>query len=187
VTAPRRGRAGGFTLIELIAVCTIVALLVGVAAIRLDYVIPKYRLRGAGREVAAVLRQAKARAAATGREVFVEIDLSKGTYWMLSAFPRLLEDGREAEPKAYEYQRVFLKRLPEDVEFTDVVFGVRDKVDRGTARVRLSPLGASSHAIVNLRNRDRLELAVRLNGFTGHVAFYDEHKDADELLEDREP
>jgi prepilin-type N-terminal cleavage/methylation domain-containing protein len=183
----RARRSRGFTLIELIAVCTIVALLVGVAAIRLDYVIPKYRLRGAGREVAAVLRQAKARAAATGKEVFVEIDLSKGTYWILSAFPKLLEDGREAEPKAYEYQRVFLKQLPEDVEFTDVVFGSRDKVDRGTARVRLSPLGASSHAIVNLRNRDRLELAVRLNGFTGHVAFYDEHKDADELLEDREP
>ncbi len=176
--------AAGLTLVELIAVCVIVAVVAGIAAVRLDYVVPRYRLRGAGRELAAVLKQARARAAATGKETFVEMDLSKGAYWILAAFPKLLEDGREAEPKAYEYQRVFLRTLPEDVEFVDVVFGARDKVDRGVARVRLGPFGSSSHTIVNLRNQDRREMAVRMNGFTGHVAFYEERRDADDLLED---
>ncbi len=179
------GRRSGLTLIELIAVCVIVSVVMGIAAVRLDFLLPKYRLRGAGRDVAAVLRQARARATSTGKEVFVEIDLSRGAYWMFVAFPRLLEDGREAEPKAFEYQRVFPKQLPEGVEFVDVVFGARDRVDRGVARVRLGPFGSSSLTIVNLKNRDGLELAVKMNGFTGFISFYDEHKDADELLEDQ--
>jgi len=190
VKGPARGPgrpASGFTLVELIAVCAIMAAVMGIAAVRLDFLIPKYRLRAAGRELAGALKQARARAAATGREVYVEIDLSKGDYWMLVSFPRLLEDGREAEPRTYEYQRVFRKELPEDVEFVDVIFGERDRVDRGVARVRLSPFGSSAHTIVNLRNRDQRELGIKMNGFTGHVSFYEEHKDADELFEDREP
>lgn len=181
-----RNRPAGFTLIELVAVCAIVAAAIAVAAIRVDHLLPKYRLRGAGREMAALLRQAKTRAAATGREVFVEIDLSKGVYWILAAFPRLREDGREEDPPVYDYQRVFAKILPDGVEFVDVVLGAREKADRGVARLRMSPLGASSHAIVNLRNRDGAELAVKMNGFTGHVSFHEGRLDGDDLLEDEE-
>ena len=78
----------GFTLIELIAVLTIIAVVMGVAVTRLDWMVPKYRLRGAAREVGAALKRARARAASTGRDVYLEIDLAKGRYWLLVAFPR---------------------------------------------------------------------------------------------------
>ncbi len=182
-----RSRPAGFTLVELIAVCAIVAVVVCVTAVRIDFLIPKYRLRGAAREVAVLLRQARSRAAATGREIFIEIDLSKGTYWLLAPFPRRMEDGREAEPRSFEYQRVFPKELPEGVEFTDVVLSEREKIDRGVARVRMNPFGISDHTIVNLRGKDGREMAVRMNGFTGHVSFYDDRREADALLEDRGP
>lgn len=168
------------------AVCAIVAAAIAVAAIRIDHVLPKYRLRGAGREVAALLRQAKTRAAAAGREVFVEIDLSKGVYWILAAFPRLREDGLPEDPAVYEYQRVFAKTLPEGVEFVDVVLGAREKADRGVARLRMSPLGASSHAIVNLRNREGAGLALKMNGFTGYISFHEGRLEGEDLLEDEE-
>jgi prepilin-type N-terminal cleavage/methylation domain-containing protein len=64
-------RRGGFTLLELIAVITIMALMVGVAALRLDYMFPKYRLRGGAREVCSLIKRARSHAAATGKDVYI--------------------------------------------------------------------------------------------------------------------
>lgn len=181
---------GGFTLIELIMVVVIMGIVVAVAATRLDFLVPKYRLRGGAREVAAAFKLAKARAAATGREVYLEMDLSEGRYWLLVAFPREPEAAEAAtgvEPRGLQYEPIFEQTLPEGVEFWDVVFGPKERVETGRARVRLSPFGASTHTIVNLRNKEDRRAAVRFNGFTGYVTFYEERKDAEELLEDAGP
>src|SRR5436190_12518669 len=73
----------GFTLIELVLVCVIIGIMVGLAATRLDLLVPKYRLRAAARDVAAVLKQGKARAAAQGKDCYFEVDLSQGRLWLL--------------------------------------------------------------------------------------------------------
>ena len=54
-------------------------------------------------------------------------------------------------------------------------------------RVRLAPFAMSTHTIVNLRNKEDRQAAVKFNGFTGYVSFYEERKDAEELLEDSGP
>jgi prepilin-type N-terminal cleavage/methylation domain-containing protein len=179
----------GFTLVELICVLAIVGVVVGLAATRLDFLVPKYRLRGAAREVASSLKVAKARAAAGGKDVYLEVDLSAGRYWLLAAFPKAREgeeerQASEAEARAFEYQPVFDRLLPEGVEFVNVVFSEKEKIGSGRTRVRISPFGTSSHTIVNFRNKEDRPIALKFNGFTGAVSFYDEHKDADELLED---
>jgi prepilin-type N-terminal cleavage/methylation domain-containing protein len=184
----RRG-SSGFTLIELVVVMLIVGLIFGLAITRLDFMVPKYRIRGAARDVAAVLKQGKARAAASGKDVFFECDLSAGRYWLLAAFPRNAEtaDLKTADPKDVEYQPVFLRLLPDGVQFTDIILGDKEKIASGRMRLRLSPFGVSNHAIVNLKNTDGQELALKMNGFTGLIFFADHHLDADELLEDRGP
>jgi len=184
----KSSRRGGFTLIELIAVVVIVGVMVALAATQLDFLVPKYRLRAAAREVAASLKLAQARAASTGKDVYMEMDLSAGRYWLLVAFPKEKEEGQsEAGSRGMEYQPLFERSLPEGVEFWDVVFGPKEKADRGRTRTRLSPFGSSSHVIVNLRNKEDRHAAVRFNGFTGYVSFYEERKDAEELLEDAGP
>ena len=190
-----RRTSHGFTLIELIVVITIIAVIMGVAVTRLDWMVPQYRLRGVAREVGAALKRARARAASTGRDVYMEFDLSRGRYWLLVAFPRQVEESEAAGSSGMEYQAMFMRSVDPDareedkmmIHFVDVVLGPGDSVEDGVARVRFSPFGGSDHVIVNLRNDNDEILAVKMNGFTGHVSFYDEYQDAKELLEDSGP
>ena len=178
----------GFTLIELVMVVVIMGLLMMVTVTKIDFLVPKYRLRGAAREVASAFKLGKARAASSGKDVYLEIDLSQGRYWLLVAFPKQTEGGApDVEPRGMEYEPILESALPDGVEFTDVVFGPREKVERGVARVRLAPFAMSTHTIVNLRNKEDRHAAVKFNGFTGYVSFYEERKDAEELLEDTGP
>lgn len=176
--------SSGFTLVELICVVVIVAAIAMLAAAQMDNLLPKYRLRAAAREVGAVLKQARTRAAGSGKDIFVEMDLSKGTYWILAPFPKM-ENGLPADPPQLEYQELMHSELPFDVEFVDVILGEKIRTASGRARVRFSPFGAANHTIVNLRNKEDRPLAVRMNGFTGNLTFHDGYKEADEILEDR--
>lgn len=187
MTSLRRRRRAGFTLLELIAVIAVVGLIAALAVGRLDFLVPKYRLRGAAREVGAVLKQAKSRAAATGRDVYFMADLGQGEYWLLVAFPKLKDDGTlpgPGEPTEFEYQEAFRSTLPDGVQFVNVVTGPGNdqSIGGGRAVVRMSPFGASASVIVNLR-MDDLPMCTKLNGITGVVTFYEEHQQADELLE----
>jgi prepilin-type N-terminal cleavage/methylation domain-containing protein len=177
----------GFTLVELVVVVLIMGLLMGFAATRMDFMVPKYRIRAAAREVAGVLKQGKARAAAQGKDVYFEVDLAQGRYWILAAFPKEdpSADPRIVAARPLEYQALFVRQLPEGVHFVDVILGERDKTATGRVRVRLSAFGASSHVILNLINGDDNIISIKMNGFTGMISYAEEHQDADELLEDK--
>ncbi|HTF57602.1 MAG TPA: prepilin-type N-terminal cleavage/methylation domain-containing protein [Planctomycetota bacterium] len=183
----------GFTLIELIVVVLILTLMTGLAVARLDFLVPKYRLRAATRETAAVLKQARSRAASIGRDIYVRIHLSDGRYEMLVPFevesqvalppdipPELIP------PPEYRYESLFQSELPKDVQFVNVILGTEtdQTITSGNAQIRISPFGASDHVIVNFRLEDR-DAAIRLNGLTGIISFFEEEKKAAELLEDQ--
>ena len=182
-----RERAGGFTLVELMVVVVIVGLMVGLAASRIDFLIPKYRLRGAAREVAGLFKQARSRAVGSGKDVYVELDLPRGQYWILVAFPKPAEAGEPVDPNALEYQPLQQQALPDGVKFVDAIQGAKDRVEAGRARLKVSPFGSSAHMIVNLKNTDDREMALRMNGLTGAVTFREGRLDAEELLEDQGP
>lgn len=177
----------GFTLVELMVVVVIVGLMVGVAATRLDFMVPKYRLRGAAREVAGLFKAARSRAAGSGKDVYVEIDLPRGLYWMLVAFPKAAEGIEAADPKALEYQPVQQQALPEGVKFVDVIQGAQERIDTGRARMRVTPFGSSAHLIVNMKNADDREISVKMNGFTGSITFFEGRMEAEAILEDLGP
>lgn len=182
-TSSRRG----FTLVELMVVVVIVGLVVGIAATRMDFMVPKYRLRGAAREVAGLMKQARSRAAGSGKDVYVEFDLPKGLYWILVAFPKSEEGLGQADPRALEYQPVYQQALPDGVKFVDVIQGAQEKTDTGRSRMRVTPFGSSAHLIVNLKNEDGREISVKMNGFTGSVTFFEGRMEAEEILEDSGP
>src|SRR5689334_23994333 len=104
-------RRSGFTLVELVAVVVIVGLIATVTVTRLDFLVPKYRLRGAAREVGSTLGLGKAHAASNGKDVYFEVDLARGTYWLLAAFPKStpgeVVNPSDVRPRPLEYQPIF--------------------------------------------------------------------------------
>lgn len=176
----------GFTLIELMLVCVIIGVMVGLAVTRLDLLVPKYRMRAAARDVSSVLRQGKARAAAQGKDVYFEADLSQGRYWLLAPFPKEdPTDPRPVESRPLQYEAVFVRQLPDDVHFVEAILGDKERATAGRIRVRLSAFGASSHVILNMTNTDKATISLKMNGFTGLISYHDDPQDADELLEDK--
>lgn len=172
----------GLTLIELVVVVGVISLVFTIVIANLDYMIPRYRLRGGAREVGDLAKLAKNRAVATGRDVYIQYDLSNHTYWLLSPVEK-----EEQGKKKIEYERAFFRRLPENVEFVSVVVGKDVRYERsGTATIRISPFGFGGGHIVNLTNEEQRAMAVKINGFTGSLTFFDEEKDADEIFEDTE-
>jgi type II secretory pathway pseudopilin PulG len=184
-----RSRAG-FTFLELILVTALMAFAMLMAAVRMDYIVPKYRLRGATREVGALMKLAKSRAVSTGRDVFVEYDLPNGKYWVLAPFEKEEDQEKSEEElppaqRQYEYQKVFERELPVGVSFVDVIILRDQKKEDGKATIRISPFGSSEEHIVNLKTEDG-NSAVKLNGFTGALSFYGEYTEPGEVLEDHE-
>lgn len=180
-------RTSGFTLVELITVIVVIGVMMAIAVTRLDFMVPKYEIRGAARAVAWHVKRARFRAASTGKEVYVKYDLSRGQYWMLVAFPKLeegeiLQEGETAGE--YEYQEVLRKRLPDGIEFVNIIIGADQVQSGGTATIRVSPFGSSNHVIVNLKNQGTRTISLKVNGFTGAVTFHKDHKEPEEILED---
>jgi prepilin-type N-terminal cleavage/methylation domain-containing protein len=182
----RKGE-GGFTLVELIVVIVIVGLMAMITVTKLDFLVPKYRLRGAAREVGSVLGLGKAHAASNGRDVYFEVDLARGDYWLLAPFPKEeIGDNvsTDISGRPLEYQPIYQRSLPEGVQFTDVILGDKEKTSEGRTRARLSALGSSTHIILNMRNDDGKELSVKMNGFTGLITYVEGRQEAEALLED---
>ncbi len=186
-------KRGAFTLIELIVVVMILSLITALAVMRMDFLVPKYRLRAATRQTAAILNQARSRAASIGRDVYVRLHLSEGKYEILVPMPKEEQPWVAPDtppelipPTEYEFQSKFAGTLPEGPEFVNVIVGSEadQTITSGRAQVRISPFGAGDHVIVNFRLDDR-RAAIRLNGLTGIVSFYEEEKTAPELLEDQ--
>ncbi|OHB69389.1 MAG: hypothetical protein A2W23_01435 [Planctomycetes bacterium RBG_16_43_13] len=182
----------GFTLIEIVLVVAIISMILLLAGTNIDYLIPEYALRGVAREMGALMKMAKTEAAVSGRDVYIEYDLSKGEYWLLVAFEKKDENAPTDVPDAnekpftpqYQYERLFKKQLPTSVFFVDVIFGEGQRIDKGVATVRVSPFGFANHHIVNLKNTDDKIMAVKINGLTGGLTFYDRYKEADVRLSD---
>jgi len=182
----------GFTLIEMIVVVAILTTITALAVTRLDFMVPRYRLRAATRQMAAVLQQARSSAASIGRDVYVRIQLSEGKYELLIPHEKEEKPWVPADtpeelipPPEYEFQSAFAGTLPEGPEFVNVILGSEadQTISSGRAQIRVSPYGAGDHVIVNFRLDER-KAAIRVNGLTGVITFYEEEKSPPQLLED---
>jgi prepilin-type N-terminal cleavage/methylation domain-containing protein len=172
----------GFTLIELICVVVIVTVMLIVGVVNVEYLVPKYRLRAAAREIGKLLKTARTRAATMNKDVYVQFDFENQTCCVLVPFKKETEG--ESPQEEYEYRKTMQITLPEGVSLFDVIVSEEEKASSDTYIVRISPFGFATNIIVNLENKQGDKQSVELNGITGGLTFYNEHRSAYEMLED---
>jgi prepilin-type N-terminal cleavage/methylation domain-containing protein len=167
----------GFTLLELMFVVVIMAVAITLTVAKVDFLIPKYRLRGALREIASTVRLARVKATSIAMDLYIQYDLSNNEYW-------LLVPGKEEE--TIRYEKLLKKRLPTGISFKNVIVTDKTGESSGISTIKVSPFGIRGSHIVNLIDKDGRIGALKINGFTGSATFYNEEKEPDELLEDPE-
>ncbi len=185
-------RRGGYTLMELLAVIGILSLMMLVAISRIDFLIPKYRVRAAGRELGAYLKHIKTRAVAEGKPLIVCYDCPGRKYWVLAPLPippeelemmGLLptEEGLPPGPPPIRYSEALVTELPDDVYIHDVAIG--SQVGGGLVTVEITPFGSTRTHYIHLANEDRSrQTTVKFNGLTGNVTFYDGYQQPSESM-----
>jgi prepilin-type N-terminal cleavage/methylation domain-containing protein len=190
-------RQGGYTLMELLAVIAILGLMLMIAVTRIDFLIPKYRVRAAGRELGAYLQHVKGRAVAEGMPFYVCYDVPGRKYWVLAPLPIPPEElemmGLAAPggglplagaglpvpglppppgPPPIRYGEALVTALPDDVIFKDVAVGTETM--SGFITIEITPFGSTRTHYVHLSDEagDR-KTTIKFNGLTGNVTFYD--------------
>lgn len=187
-------RPHGFTLIELLAVIFVIGLLMLLGITQIDFLVPKYRVRAAGREIGARLKYLKQQAITKGMPYFLHYDCPNRRYWVSAPVPVPPEElppppplppgvspeeaAARAGPPPIKYIEAFPTTLPEGVYFTDVADPLPNS---GVAVLEINPFGTTRTHYVHLADDKRSrQTTVKFNGLTGAVTYYDGYEAATE-------
>jgi general secretion pathway protein H len=136
----------GFSLIEMLAVLTLVALAAGIAAGMISSNLSGAKTRAAVRDLTAALRQTRGLAIVNGEERSLEIDVEARTYQVPGKKP---------------------VQLPEELQMK-LLTAATEQTGDSKGLIRFFPDGSSSGGRVTL-NRERHEWRVEIAWLTGEV------------------
>lgn len=162
-----RFRSAGYTVIELMIVLVILGLLLATTVVNLDGISPRYRLRGAARELGSTINWARSLSGGTGRTYTLHYDLDNRAYWIIEP------PGPEDDPDLPLDERPRLPRneLPLAVEFDNLVLGDNRRVRDGTVDIEMDPLGHGGSHIVHLKNTEGGFLCLKFSSMLGFVDY----------------
>ena len=184
------GRAGGkpgemsrraFTLIELVFVMVIIGIIATLVITRMDGLLPAYRLKGAGADIAGLVELAQSSAVSKGSPLGIRYDIEAGRYWI--ALPD--EEGIIKDEVDEKEARVAEHSLGRNVRFKDIVFGYEELRENGYVTQRVSPLGAVSSVMIHLEDSRQQQLSLEILAISGQVIFYDFYKEYEKPSEEK--
>lgn len=168
----------GFSLIELLAVVTILMIMAASVATNIDFMIPGARLEACARILSTDISYARSSAIAQGLPYRIEYDLDHDKYRIATPFRG--GDGGIAtndEERAYTTWKDF----PEDVKIQRIICGLRrdakdwswQEVNKGIYRVEIRPNGNTVEHVIHLTRQDtKHDFFLAVQALTGFVQFY---------------
>lgn len=172
---PRRARShsSGFSLVELLAVITIMGLMAGVVAVSWAASLPRAELNSAVHDIAAAVSGARSDAISRNGQFRIYYDLDANSYRVVSPYR---SGGGLAQT---EEERLVVKRvrLPEGIELRRVsIDGVH--YEDGQVFVTFDPLGsATGHTLHLVQAPAQTPMTIEVLPLTGLVRFhYDEYE-----------
>jgi len=171
-----RGRARGFTLVELMGVIVVLGLLSSIVYVSWQAMLPRAQLNSAVRELAATLSEARSDAIARNAEFLVEYYFEEADghprgYRVVTPFRRDVGGGLAAADEE-RWARAW-HVLPDGIELKRItVDGAH--FTSGMVVVRFDPLGAASdHSVVLVQLPWENLYTVEVLALTGLVRFHD--------------
>ena len=159
----RKSSASGFTLMELIVVVTILGIAVSFILPSFGRGLDHWRLRGAVREVATLIKFARTQSVAAMRPLHVAFDRSRSLYWLDNADAPVINDHAQADER-----KIRLYSLPDGVRFGEAEGG-GFAMDEGQVRIIFFPRGGSSGGVVQLVDERERVYRIRVDSVTGRA------------------
>jgi len=170
--APRvpGARRAGFTMVELMVVCLIIAMISGVAYVSWQSMTPKARLHAAVRGLSEHLHGARSEAIARSREFEIHYQIDEDRYWVRT--PYKIGGGMAIgdEDRALLHQTDLT-----ETGLTIYSVTIDDRVySDGEVYVRFDPLGAgSAHTVVFWQEIFDAYYTVEALPLTGEIRYHD--------------
>ena len=158
----------GFTLIEVVVVLVLLGVLLGLALSKTGL---NAGLPSTSRQLIGAMRDAVSAASLTQRAHRLNLDLTRGSYWITEMTP----DG-ERQPANPLLSRLVV--LPSHVTLQDVSTWQQGRVSTGRAFIQFFPTGRAEPAVIHLADADQNMTTLRLNPLTGHVQALDHYVEA---------
>jgi prepilin-type N-terminal cleavage/methylation domain-containing protein len=142
-----RYRRTGFSLVELMVVLVIIGMMVTVAMVSWQYILPNQQFNTAIRNLSEHLADTRSKAIAFSRRFEIHYDLDTDEYWVVTPYRR--DGGGFAVADDEERRIIYDTKLAESgIDLKTITIDDRDYHD-GEVFVRFDPLGAGSgHRIV---------------------------------------
>ncbi|MEO2094897.1 MAG: GspH/FimT family pseudopilin [bacterium] len=159
---------GGFTMVELLAVVTIMGLMAGIVALSWAASLPRAELNSTVHDLAAAVSGARSDAIARNGIFRIYYDLDANSYSVSS--PYRFGGGLARTDE----ERLILKRmrLPESVDMQLVTIGGM-RYESGVVYVSFDPLGsATGHTVTLMQSTSDVPLTIEVLPLTGLIRFH---------------
>lgn len=171
---PRRAasRRAGFSLVELLMVCVVMAMMALTVGFSLDSMLPKERLNTSVRRLTAEFQTLRSEAISRGLDYYIEYDLDNERYRRVTPFSVEGERFDEDEDEEQDRFKGPWQELEPGVELIQVsVSGF--VTDTGTAYARFDPRGAASdHQVVLAQLEYENYYTIEVLALTGTFKFH---------------
>ena len=163
---PLKKKNGGYTLIELVVVITLISIMLFFAFPRFQDTVLTDNTKKFSRWLITNIRSLKAAAVRDQKRYILNVSLDSGKFWVTS--DAMSEEERQnAENAGYS--------LPEDVHIIDMEFPLKGKITGGQAEISFYKADYSDKVMIHIENNRRKQLSFLIEPFLPGAKLYEEY------------
>ena len=163
---PLQKKNGGYTLIELVVVISLISIMLFFALPRFQDTVLTDNTKKFSRWLITNIRSLKAAAVRDQKRYHLNVDLDAGKFWVTSD-SMSVEERQNADQNGY--------RLSEDVRVVDIEFPLKGKITGGQAEISFYSADYSDKVMIHIENSSRKQLSFLIEPFLPGAKLYEEY------------